>query len=155
VPALDRYAVIAHGCVALPGLLLISKIRAQAQDPYAAILAQRQHRPIARNDGVGPSGDRTFKDAVVRSIREHAQAPDGFDHRAEVAEEHGHAGQFFGVTRELAREHAEQFVQDRLGKQQCVVLFNDAPQRFLAAAARKYERGDEDVGVEDDLQARR
>jgi len=35
------------------------------------------------------------------------------------------------------------------------VLFNDAPQRFLAAAARKCERSDKDVGVEDDLQARR
>jgi len=59
--------------------------------------------------------------------------------------------EFFGIAGELVPENTEQFVYDRLGNQELVFLFHDAPQSFLAAPAWEGQSRNQNVGVEDDL----
>ena len=75
--------------------------------------------------------------------------------RCQLGEEHRCTGQLLCVAGELAGQNIEQFIEDRLGQQQPVALVYNALQRKLALSAGKDKPGDQDVGVEDDLQVRR
>ena len=128
---------------------------AQADDAYAAVLAEGQQGAIAGDDDIGASRHGALEDAIVRVVFQDLQPARRPYEGGELAQEHRDMGQLFGVAREFAREHAEELVEDGLGKDELVALLDDAAQGRLAVSAREYQRRDQDVGVEDDPQERK
>lgn len=82
--------------------------------------------------------------ACARPVR----APD-------VGEKERDSGELFGVPRELSGKNAEELVEDWPGKNELVLLGDDAQQRLFTPAAGEHQRGDEHVGVEHDLHSLR
>src|SRR5437773_1935498 len=91
------------------------------------------------------SGARTAADSIVCNSRSSGAGstnalPDTRPVRASIAP---------------MAQHPEQFVEDGLGDDELVLLFEDAPQGCVATAPRKDQSRNENVGVEDDLHSAR
>lgn len=63
--------------------------------------------------------------------------------------------EFLGIAREFASEYSKQLIENRLGKDKLVPLFNYPAQRRFAPTAGKHQSRDYDVRVENDLHSRR
>ncbi|HUY26996.1 MAG TPA: hypothetical protein VMV27_06210 [Candidatus Binataceae bacterium] len=128
---------------------------AQAQDTHAPKSSEPEHRAVTGNNRIGETRDRAFEDPVVRIILERFEAPPRLDRHAQLAEEYGDTRQLVHVTSELARQYAQAFIDNRMRDDQSVAARHHTAKGLVGAAARKHERGNEDVGVEDDLHSRR
>jgi hypothetical protein len=92
----------------------------------------------------------------ARAVITHdSQPPPGSDERRQSCKKQGNARQRLGVAREFSREYPEQLVQNGIGENQLIALFDDPPQRFISRTARENDGGNENVGVENDFQPRR
>ena len=152
--AMTRYLEKARGAP-FDSRAVFRAVPAQADDAYATELLQRKQRAVPGDNGLGAAGKRALENAVVRIVLHDAKPLARLDHGRKFTEEDGNAGQFLRIARKLACEHAEQLIQDRLGNQELIPLLDHALQGRVAASARKDERGNENVGVEYDPQARR
>jgi hypothetical protein len=57
--------------------------------------------------------------------------PARFDDRTDLGEKERDAGKLFSVPGELSRKNAKELVQDRLGKNELILLGDDAQQRLF------------------------
>ena len=133
--------------------LISFEVFTQADDPHAVELPQIEQRLMSGNDRVHMAGEGAFKHAIIGFVFHDAQLLPRPHSDSKLGKEQRNAGKLFLVPRELAREDAQQFVEDRFGEEELVPLFNDSEESRFPPAARKYQRRYQHVGIEDDLHA--
>jgi hypothetical protein len=120
-------------------LLLALEVVAQADDAHVAEFAQGEQCAVACDDDICTSRNGTFEDAIIRVILEYLQPAARPRYGGQLAQKHRDMGQLFGIAREFSGEHAEQLVEDGLGKDELIALFDDAPKSRLALPAWKHQ----------------
>jgi hypothetical protein len=133
--------------------LVISEILPQAYDSEAVEFAKFKQRLVTGYDGFGMSRDCTFQYPVVRLVLHNAKPQPGPYQDPEVRNEHRNSRKLLSVARELAREDAEQFVENGPGEHELIALLEYSLQRSFASPTWKNQSRHQDVGVEDDLHA--
>src|SRR5437764_1054591 len=95
---------------------------------------------IPGDDHLGPAGECTFHNALIRLVLDYVQSSPRLDDDGKVRQKYGDVGELFGMTRKFARQDAEQLIQNGLGYDELILFLDDASQcRFAAARPRKPE----------------
>ena len=90
---------------------------------------------IAGDNHLGPAGECTFQNAIVRLVLDYVQSSPRLDEDRKVRQKYGDVGELFGIARKLGREDAEQLIENRLGDYELVVLLDNAPQCCFTSPA--------------------